>query len=286
VSRSGYYAWRARLPSRRSRANQALLSEIRRLHQGVYRVYGSPRLHQELVARGFACSPNRVARLMRAHQIRAQAGQHGRRAVTQTASTWVAPNVLAGRFQATRLNQFWLADITYVWTQTGWLYLAVVMDLCSRRIIGWSMSAQPTAQLALNALQMALQHRQPRPQTVLHHFPIRGVQYACQAYQECLQAHQIQASMSRRGVCYDNAVIESFFRSLKTERVRSQSYPSQAAARRDLFKYVEIFYNRKRRHSTLGYVSPAEFEATLLKESLLSVSNLIGGTSGRRYSQN
>lgn len=263
VSRSGYYAWRARRPSPRAQANQALLNEIRQLHQGASRVYGSPRLHQELVARGWACSPNRVARLMRAHQIRAQAGPPRRPAVAQTASTWVAPNVLAGRFQAQRLNQVWLADITYVWTQTGWLYLAVVMDLCSRRIIGWSMSAQPSAQLALDALQMALQRRQPPRQTLLHHSD-RGVQYACQTYQECLQAQQIQASMSRRGVCYDNAVVESFFRSLKTERVRSQSYPSQAAARRDLFAYLEIFYNRNRRHSALGYLSPAEFEATLL----------------------
>ncbi len=271
MSRSGYYAWRTRRPSPRAQANQALLTEIRRLHHGVYRVYGSPRMHQELLARGFACSLNRVARLMRTHQIRAQPGHHRRRAVSQTAATWVAPNVLAGRFQATHLNQVWLADLTYVWTQTGWLYLAVVMDLCSRRIIGWSMSPQPNSQLALNALQMALQLRQPSPHTVLHHSD-RGVQYACQPYQECLQAHQIQASMSRRGVCYDNAVIESFFRSLKTERVRSQSYPSQASARQDLFDYVEIFYNRNRRHSALGYISPAEFEATLLKESLFSVS--------------
>jgi len=271
VSRSGYYAWKKRPTSRRTQANQALLTEIRRIHQGDLQVYGSPRVHEELLARGFPCSQNRVARLMRSHQIQAQPGKRWRRPASQTATTWVAPNVLAGRFHAERPNQVWLADITYIPTQSGWLYLAVVMDLYSRRIIGWSMSSGITSQLSLDALQMALLRRQPHPNTVLHHSD-RGIHYACRAYQERLQLHEIQASMSRRGVCYDNAVIESFFHSLKLERVASRCYRSQAAARLDLFNYIEIFYNRKRRHSSLGYVSPAEFEATQLKESLFSVS--------------
>lgn len=271
VSRSGYYAWKKRPTSRRTQANQALLIEIRRIHQGDLQVYGSPRVHEELLARGFPCSQNRVARLMRSHQIQAQPGKRWQRPTSQTATTWVVPNVLAGRFHAERPNQVWLADITYIPTQSGWLYLAVVMDLYSRRIIGWSMSSGITSQLSLDALQMALLHRQPHPNTVLHHSD-RGIHYACRAYQERLQLHEIHASMSRRGVCYDNAVIESFFHSLKLERVGSRYYRSQAAARLDLFNYIEIFYNRKRRHSSLGYVSPAEFEATQLKESLFSVS--------------
>lgn len=271
VSRSGYYAWKERPTSRRTKANQTLLSEIRRIHQGDFQVYGSPRVHEELVARGFPCSQNRVARLMRTHHIQALPGKRWRRPVSQTASAWVAPNILAGRFQAERPNQIWLADITYIPTRSGWLYLAVVMDLYSRRIVGWSMSAGITSQLSLDALQMALLRRQPHPNTVLHHSD-RGIHYACRAYQEHLQLHEIQASMSRRGVCYDNAVIESFFHSLKLERVGSRTYNSQKVARRDLFQYIEIFYNRKRRHSALGYVSPVDFEATLLKESLFSVS--------------
>ena len=271
VSRSGYYAWKKRPTSRRTKTNQTLLAEIRRIHQGDFQVYGSPRVHEELVARGFPCSQNRVARLMRAHQIQALPGKCWRRPVRQTANTWLAPNVLAGRFHAERQNQVWLADITYIPTQNGWLYLAVVMDLYSRRIIGWSMSSGITTKLSLDALQMALQRRQPHPNTVLHHSD-RGIHYACRAYQERLQLHEIQASMSRRGVCYDNAVIESFFHSLKLERVSSRPYHSRAVARRDLFDYIEIFYNRKRRHSALGYVSPVDFEATLLEESLFSVS--------------
>ena len=282
VSRSGYYAWRKRPTSRRTKANQTLLAEIRRIHRGDLQVYGSPRVHEELVARGFLCSQNRVARLMRSHQIQALPDKRWRRPFSQTATAWVAPNVLAGRFHAERPNQVGLADITYIPTQSGWLYLAVVMDLYSRLIVGWSMSSGITTQLSLDALQMTLLRRQPHPNTVLHHSD-RGIHYACRAYQERLQLHEIQASMSRRGVCYDNAVIESFFHSLKLERVGSRNYRSQAEARRDLFEYIEIFYNRKRRHSALGYVSPVEFEATLIKKiSFLSV-HLNGGTSRRLY---
>jgi transposase InsO family protein len=189
----------------------------------------------------------------------------------KTSSAWIAPNVLAGHFPSDRTNQVWLADITYIITKKGWLYLAAVMDLCSRRIIGWSMSSRITSQLSLDALRMALSRRDPKAKTLLHHSD-RGIHYACKAYQQLLHQKGIQASMSRKGVCYDNAVMESFFSTLKTERVFARTYRSHDEAQQDLFEYIEIFYNRKRRHSSLSYASPVEYEETLQKESLFSVS--------------
>jgi putative transposase len=271
VSRSGYYAWRTRPTSRRELFNRQLLAEIQRIHQSDCIVYGSPRVCKELVARGFQCGENRVARIMRTHKIRAQQGKRLRRPALKTSSVWIAPNVLAGQFQTEEANQVWVADITYVNTKKGWLYLAVVMDLYSRRIIGWSMSSRITSQVSLDALHMALLKRNPKPDTLLHHSD-RGIHYANKSYQQLLMRRGINSSMSRRGVCHDNAVMESFFHSLKVERVLSQNYQSQREAQRDLFEYIEIFYNQNRRHSSLGYVSPAEYEQTLPKESLISVS--------------
>lgn len=272
VSRSGYYARRSRPASRRAQANRELLAEIRRIHQTAnLDVYGSPRMYKELLARGFQCSENRVARIMRAHNIQARLGKPLRRPVLKTASSWIAPNVLSGRFQSEQANRVWLADITYITTKKGWLYLAVVMDLFSRRIIGWSMSSRITSQLSLDALHMALLRRNPEPNSLLHHSD-RGIHYACKAYQNLLSENGIQASMSRKGVCYDNAVVESFFSTLKMECVFSRDYFTQEEAQRDLFEYIEIFYNQKRRHSSLGYASPVEYEETLRQESLISVS--------------
>lgn len=271
VSRSGYYAWRSRPTGRRNLANRQLLAEIRRIHQSDCIVYGSPRVHKELLARGIQCSENRVARIMRTHNIRAQQGKRLRRPALKTSSAWIAPNVLAGHFQSEGANQVWLSDITYICTKRGWLYLAVVMDLYSRRIIGWSMSPRITSQVSLDALHMALLRRNPKPDTLLHHSD-RGIHYANKAYQQLLMRKGICASMSRRGVCYDNAVMESFFHTLKVERALSKDYLTQKEAQKDLFEYIEIFYNQKRRHSSLGYVSPAEFEETIPKESLISVS--------------
>jgi putative transposase len=228
-------------------------------------------MYKELLARGIQCSENRVARIMQTHNIRAKQGKRLRRPALKTSSAWIAPNVLAGHFHSKLANQVWLADITYIITKKGWLYLAAVMDLSSRRIIGWSMSSRITSQLSLDALHMALLRRNPKPDTLLHHSD-RGIHYACKSYQKLLRQKAIQASMSRRGVCYDNAVMESFFHTLKMERVFSQTYRSHEEAQSDLFEYIEIFYNQKRRHSSLGYVSPVEFEATLQKESLISVS--------------
>lgn len=271
VSRSGYYASRSRPTSHRTRANRELLAEIRRIHQTDCSVYGSPRMHKELSARGLQCSENRVARIMRTHNIRAKQGKCIRRPALKTSSAWIAPNVLGGCFHSERANQVWLSDITYIITKKGWLYLAVVMDLFSQRIIGWSMSSRITSKLSLDAMHMALMRRNPKPHTLMHHSD-RGIHYACKAYQQLLRQRGIQASMSRRGVCYDNAVMESFFHSLKMERVFSQTYRSHEEAQSDLFDYIEIFYNRKRRHSSLGHVSPVQFEETQQKESLISVS--------------
>lgn len=246
--------------------------EIRRIHRTAdLNVYGSPRMYRELLARGFRCSENRVACIMRAHNIHARQGKRLRRPALKTSSAWIAPNVLAGRFHSERTNQVWLADITYIITKKGWLYLAAVMDLCSRRIIGWSMSSRITSQLSLDALRMALSRRDPKAKALLHHSD-RGIHYACKAYQQLLRQKGIQASMSRKGVCYDNAVMESFFSTLKTECVFARTYRSHDEAQQDLFEYIEIFYNRKRRHSSLSYASPVEYEETLQKESLFSVS--------------
>jgi transposase InsO family protein len=189
----------------------------------------------------------------------------------KTSSVWIAPNVLAGQFQTDGANKVWVSDITYISTRKGWLYLAVVMDLYSRRVIGWSMSPEITSQVSLDALHMALQKRDPKPDTLLHHSD-RGIHYANKVYQQLLIQKGIRASMSRRGVCYDNAVMESFFHSLKVERVLSRNYQSRREAQSDLFEYIEIFYNQKRRHSSLEYVSPVDFEETMPKESLNSVS--------------
>lgn len=271
VSRSGYYAWRSRPTSQRDLANQQLLAEIRSIHQADCIVYGSPRIYKELLARGLQCSENRVARIMQANKIRAQQGKRWRRPALKTSSVWIAPNVLSGQFQSEGTNQVWLADITYIITKKGWLYLAVVMDLYSRRIVGWSMSPRITSKLSLDALDMALLRRNPKSDKLLHHSD-RGIHYANKAYQQLLMQKGIRASMSRRGVCYDNAVMESFFHTLKVERVLSQNYLSRKEAQSDLFEYIEIFYNQKRRHSSLGYVSPAEFEQTIHIESLISVS--------------
>ena len=260
VSRSGYYNWRKRPQSRRERDNNQLLTEIRRIHRGAKMVYGSPRIHSELIALGMSCSENRVARLMREQGIRSKRGRRFRRPGMKSVSSFDAPNLLRGDFQAKRANQIWLADLTWVSTSEGWLFLAVVMDLFSRRIVGWSMSHRATHDVALNALQMALAKRNPPPGCLVHHSD-RGIHYTCNAYQNLLHSRQIEVSVSRKANCYDNAVIESFFASLKMERVFHQRYHRREEAELDLFNYIEVFYNRRRRHSSLGNRSPDEFES-------------------------
>jgi transposase InsO family protein len=259
VSRSGYYAWRQRPASAREMANQALSQQIKEIHQQSGQTYGSPRIQAELADKGVQCGHNRVARLMQ--QAELQAKQSRKFKVTTTNSNHdypVAPNRLNQDFSASKANQKWLTDITYIPTDEGWLYLAAVLDLYSRRIVGWAMRDSLHRQLVIDAFLMAVETRQPPP-GLLHHSD-RGSQYASDEYQALLTKFGMQASMSRKGNCYDNAPMESFFGSLKTEWVHHRHYRTRAEAKTDIFEYIEVFYNRFRRHSALAYQCPVVFE--------------------------
>lgn len=258
VSSSGYYAWRTRPVSSRARANQKLLVEIRAIHSRSRRIYGSPRVHAELRDCNFLVGKNRVARLMRAENLRGQRKRKQPHTTNSQHGHPVAPNHLNRDFHATRPNEKWLADITYIPTAEGWLYLAVVLDLFSRKIVGWAFAATLESCLVEQAFQMAVRDRTAL--TGLLHHSDRGSQYAGDAYQRLLSDQQIQVSMSRTGNCYDNAPMESFFSTLKCEHVHFQKYQTRQEAQTDIFAYIVGFYNRQRRHSSLGYISPDEFE--------------------------
>jgi putative transposase len=259
VSTSGYYAGRQRGPSPRDRANEALLVHLRAIRAETHETYGSPRMHVELVERGQPCSVNRVARLMRLNHL---AARHKRpyhpKTTCPDATRLDVPNRLAQDFTADAPNQKWLGDITYIPTAEGWLYLATVLDLYSRRIVGWALEQTMTTDLVEAALNMALGRRLPAA-GLLHHTD-RGSQYTSIAYQDVLTAHGLAASLSGTGYCYDNAPMESFFATLKTELISRTSYATRAAARQDIVWYIEGFYNAIRRHSALGYRSPLDFE--------------------------
>ena len=260
VSRSGFYGWSTRSPSRRARRQQQLLKRIRRAHQESRELYGSPRVHRALLIDGESVSRNTVAKLMRRAKIRAKSR---RRYVPRTTDSRhqkpVARNLLDRDFTAPGPDRKWVADITYVPTGEGWLYLAAVLDVYSRRIVGWSMADHLETDLVADALRMALERR--RPQNGLLHHSDRGVQYASDDYQHLLASHGITVSMSGKGDCWDNAMMESFWATLKTELVHQQRYVTREQARASIFEYVEVFYNRQRLHSSLGYVSPESFEA-------------------------
>lgn len=258
VSRSGYYAWRRRRASGRAQMNRQLVAQMRRIHAELDRTYGSPRMHTELVARGWPCGRHRVARLMQAHGLRAKQARHRRGTTDSAHARPVAPNQLARQFAAAAPNHVWMGDVTYIPTAEGWCYLAVLLDAFSRRVVGWALERHLTAALPLRALERALATRRPAP-GLLHHSD-RGIQYASAAYQAVLSEHGLQGSMSRLGNCWDNAVVESFFHTLKVERVHDRRYATFEHAAQDLEDYIERFYNRQRRHSTLGNVSPVMFE--------------------------
>jgi putative transposase len=258
VSSSGYYAWRKRPVSAREMANQQLLQEIKVVHAANYESYGSPRIYQALRAQGVACSENRVARLMRLYHIRAKRSRRYRVTTKRNKAHLVAPNLLKRDFSAARPDQKWLADITYIPTRDGWLYLAVILDLYARRVVGWAMSDRVTSDLTVGALKMAIGQRQPRP-GLIHHSD-QGCQYTDSTYRQLLRDHAIEASMNSTGNWYDNAPMESFFGTLKSELVHYRRYDTRGDARADLFFYIESFYNRRRLHSTLGYLSPEAYE--------------------------
>lgn len=259
VSRSGFYEWFGRPASARSQANAKLTAQIRASFVDSDRTYGARRVWHDLLALGFACGLHRVERLMKAAALRARPKRRRQPFDTgQRLEHTIAPNLLDRAFGAAAPNQKWVADFTYIWTGEGWLYVAAVIDLYSRRAVGWSMSAQMTAQLVTDALMMAIWRRGP-PRELLHHSD-QGSQYTSEQFQRLLVDHGVVCSMSKRGDCWDNAAMESFFSSLKTERTARTTYRTREEARADVFDYVERFYNPKRRHSTLGYLSPMQFE--------------------------
>jgi transposase InsO family protein len=258
VSRSGYYAWKRRGKSRRALENEELDQAIREVHRRNSGRYGSPRIAKELEARGVRCSENRVARRMQVSRIVAKTKRRFKVTTRSKHNHPVAYNLVNQNFNTERPDQTWVSDITYVWTREGWLYLAVILDLFSRQVIGWSMSHSLSRELALNAFRQAICRRSPGTGVVFH--SDQGVQYACQAFRDLLKEHKFVQSMSNKGNCYDNAVAESFFHTLKTELVYFESYQTRDEARKSIFEYIEIFYNRQRRHSTLNYLSPVNFE--------------------------
>lgn len=259
VSAAGYYAWRERPVSARTTGNAALLAAIRQVHQDSGGRYGSPRVHAALRAQGRGASRGRIERLMHRHGIRAIMATPCRVRTTDSRHGLpIAPNLIERDFTAAAANRIWLADITYIPTAEGWLYLAAIMDLFSRKIVGWAMRDHMQVELASSALKMAIQ--QQHPQAGLIHHSDRGVQYASQDYRAALSAAGITASMSRKADCYDNAPMESFFHTLKTELVHHRQYETRAEAQRDIFVFIEGFYNRTRLHSAIGYIAPIEME--------------------------
>jgi transposase InsO family protein len=243
----------------RGAANRALAAKIRVIHRESRETYGSPSIWDALVKQGHRVGEHRIARLMRAEGIRAKTVKKWRATTQSNHRMPVAANTLARQFSVTRPNRVWAGDITDVWTTEGWLYLAVVLDLYSRAVIGWALEARLTDDLTQQALTMAIRHRTPKA-GLLHHSD-RGSQYAATAYQQLLTTHGMTGSMSRRENCWDNACVESFFGTLKRELIYQRQYRTRDEATQDIFEYIEVFYNRLRRHSTLGYYSPAEFEA-------------------------
>ena len=258
VSRSGYYQWLNREPGPRLRRDRVLKGKILETYYEGRGYYGSPRIHQQLIKEGFRCGKKRVERLMRELGIKARQKRRYKATTDSGHGLPVAKNHLNGDFDVSRPNQRWVSDITYIYTGEGWLYLAAIMDLYSRKIIGWAMEKRMTQDLVVKALEMALQRRRPGRGLLLH--SDQGSQYASHYYQHLLWRHGIICSMSRKGNCWDNAVMESFFHTLKVELVYNCRFETRSQARRTIFEYIEVFYNRVRIHSAIGYNSPEEYE--------------------------
>ena len=262
VSTSGYYDWRKRPPSKRQQEDEALLDKIEDIHVKSRETYGSPRIHRVLKDEGRVVGRNRVARLMRDNGIKAAQKRRSRRTTDSNHAFPLANNLLAREFSTTQPNQVWLADITYVDTQQGWLYLAAILDIYSRKIVGWAMDETMGRRLCLDALDMAVLNRAPG-EGRLHHSD-RGSQYASGDYQQRLDDYGMICSMSRKGNCSDNAPMESFFGTRKTESLHHRTFATRDEARQEIFDYIEVFYNRQRKHSALDFRSPAEFEMAVV----------------------
>ena len=258
VSRSGYHAWRVREPSAREQADQALSVKVEEHFEQGRGVCGTRRLKESLADEGIEVSRRRIGRLMAENDLEVKTKRKFKPTTDSDHGQAVAPNLLERRFEVDTPDTAYVGDITYIWTDEGWLYLAVVLDLFSRAVVGWSMSRWLKADLANRALQRALDNRRPAPGLIMH--TDRGSQYVADSYQQILDAHQIRPSMSGKGDCWDNAVAESFFHSLKTECVYQQRFATRDQARDAIFDYIEVFYNRQRRHSTIGYQAPLVYE--------------------------
>lgn len=273
VSRSGYYCFLKAEPSLRDQENKKLLDKIRRIHETSFETYGSPRIHAELKDGGEVCSRKRVARLMKRHGIEAKMFRRFKKTTQQSEKpSFVAPDLIQQDFKAQSPNEAWVSDITYVLTQEGWIYCAMILDLFSRRIVGLAIEERMTAELVLAALRQALIHRSP-PAGVVHHSD-RGSQYTSRALKLLADLYGVQLSMGKVANAYDNAVAESFFHTLKTELVYFQSYKNLEEAKMNIFHYVYGFYNQRRRHSTLGYLSPARFENEFYGEEKISLPSV------------
>jgi len=258
VSRSGFYSWKNRDKSARQQERERLIPKVKEIHQQSKKSYGSRRISEELKSQGESCGRGKAGTLMKLAGVVAKQKKKFKATTDSKHNLPVAPNLLDRNFEALEPDRVYCADITYIWTAEGWLYLAIVLDLFSRQIVGWSMSNRMKKELVINSLRMAIWRRRPEPGLIFH--SDRGSQYCSKDFQKMLQENDMLSSMSRKGNCWDNSVAESFFGSLKIERVFDATYSTREEARRDIVDYIEMWYNSRRRHSYLGYLSPKEFE--------------------------
>lgn len=258
VSRSGYYSWISRDKSDREKERERLIPQVKEIHQQTRGAYGARRMSEELTASGETCGRTKAATLMELANVTAKQKKKYKATTDSKHKFPVAPNLLERNFSVPHADTAYCSDITYIWTTEGWLYLAVVIDLYSRKVVGWSLNSRMSRKLIMNALQMAIWRRRPQPGLIFH--SDRGSQYCSHDFQNLLKKNNMRSSMSRKGDCWDNSVAESFFASLKTERVYDSVYVTRDEAKRDVIDYIEMFYNSNRRHSYLGYLSPADFE--------------------------
>ncbi len=259
LTTSGYYSWKKRGKSKRTEDNEKLDMAIKHAYRKSRGNYGSPRITKELQSQGICCSKNRVARRMKENKIVAKTKRRFKITTKSKHKNPVAENILNQNFETRKPDKVWASDITYIRTREGWLYLSVILDLFSRQVVGWSMSNRLTQDLVIKAFQQAVWRRNPEPGLIFH--SDQGIQYACQPFRNLLAKHNFIQSMSRKGNCYDNAVVESFFHTLKTELIYFEAYQTRDEAKKSVFDYIEIFYNRERRHSTLNYLSPVDYES-------------------------